>query len=153
MALLYAARFPTKVRKLVLAGAPIDIAAAVSSLSQIAEISPLPMFRELVQIGDGCVPGRKVMKFWGTGTVGTNDARQVLQIEEPVDAAAFAELEARFHAWYAWTLDLPGTFFLEVVEKLYRRNELAAGEFARAGPPRRPEERRAADLSVGGAGR
>ena len=133
MALVYAARFPEKVRKLVLAGAPVDLAAASSSLSQIADMSPLPWFHQLVQIGDGRVPGRKVMKFWGTGTVGTDDARQALQIEEPVDAAAFAELEARFYAWYAWTLDLPGTFFLEVVEKLYRRNELAAGKFVALG--------------------
>ncbi len=133
MALVYAARFPQKVRKLVLAGAPVDVGAAASSLSQIADMSPLPWFHELVQIGDGRVPGRKVMKFWGTGTAGSNDARQALQIEEPVDAAAFAEIEARFHAWYAWTLDLPGTFFLEVVEKLYRRNELAAGKFVALG--------------------
>ncbi len=133
MALVYAARFPQKVRKLVLAGAPVDVAAAASSLSQIADLSPLPRFHELVQIGDGRVPGRKVMKFWGTGTVDSNDARRVLQTQEPADSAAFVELETRFHAWYAWTLDLPGAFFLEMVEKLYRGNELAAGQFIALG--------------------
>ena len=53
--------------------------------------------------------------------------RQLLQTAEPAGSAAFARLEARFRDWYAWTLDLPGRFFLEVVEKLYKRNELATG--------------------------
>ena len=35
MALMYGARFPAKNRKLVLAGAPIDIAAAPSALSDL----------------------------------------------------------------------------------------------------------------------
>src|SRR5579863_9266452 len=78
MALAYAARFPTKVCKLVLAGAPIDIAAAPSALSELAGTSPLAVFDELVRIGDGIVPGRKVLKFWGVDTVAAEDLRRVL---------------------------------------------------------------------------
>ncbi len=135
MALVYAARFPAKVRKLVLAGAPVDIAAAPSALSALADASPLALFRELVRIGDGVVPGRKVMKFWGTESVAAEDARQVLQTEEPIGSAACDQLEAAFRDWYAWTLDLPGEFFLEVVERLYKGNELAAGRFVALGRP------------------
>ena len=42
-------------------------------------------------------------------------------------------LEAVFRDWYAWTLDLPGRFFLDAVEKLYKRNELAGGSFVALG--------------------
>jgi hypothetical protein len=66
LALLYAARFPAKVRKLVLAGAPIDIAAGQSALSALADASPLALFHELVTLGDGRVLGHKVKKFWGS---------------------------------------------------------------------------------------
>ena len=135
MALLYAARFPTKVRKLVLAGAPIDIQAGSSALSALAEASPLPTFRELVRFGDGCVPGRKVLKFWGPEKVDAEDVRQLLQSAEPAGSAAFARLEALFQEWYSWTLDLPGRYFLEVVEKLYKRNELATGALTALGQP------------------
>lgn len=135
MALLYAARFPTKVRKLVLAGAPIDIQAGASALSALAETSPLAMFRELVRLGDGCVPGRKVLKFWGPESVDAEDMRQLLQTSEPAGSAAFARLEALFQEWYSWTLDLPGRYFLEVVEKLYKRNELATGALSALGQP------------------
>jgi len=133
LALVYAARFPAKVRKLVLAGAPIDITAAPSALSVLAEDSPLAIFRELVRLGDGLVPGRKVLKFWGPQAVGIDDIRQALQIEQPMDAAELLRLEARFRDWYGWTVDLPGSYFLDVVDKIYKRNEIAAGSFAALG--------------------
>ena len=133
MALMFAARFPAKIRKLVLAGAPVDVTAAPSALSTLADGSPMAVFEELVRLGDGVVPGRKVMKFWGTESVAAEEMRQVLQTEHAVGSAAFVQLETLFNDWYGWTLDLPGPYFLEAVEKLYKHNELAAGRFAALG--------------------
>jgi poly(3-hydroxybutyrate) depolymerase len=133
MALTYAARFPEKVSKLVLAGAPIDVAAAPSALSDLAATTPLAVFDELVRIGEGIVPGRKVLKFWGVDTVAAEDLRQVLQTDALPGSGGFARLEAAFREWYGWTTDLPGAYFLEVVEKLYKRNELALGKFVALG--------------------
>jgi poly(3-hydroxybutyrate) depolymerase len=127
LALVYAARFPAKVRKLVLAGAPIDIAAASSALSALADASPLAMFRELVRLGDGLLPGHRVLKFWGPQSIGDEDIHDILQTSEPIGSKEFANLGALFRAWYGWTLDLPGHFFLETVENLYKRNALATG--------------------------
>ena len=135
LSLLYAARFPGKVRKLALAGAPVDIAAGQSALSALAEASPLALFHELVKLGDGRVLGRKVQKFWGAQDIGADDIRRVLQTSEPAGSPAFAELEAIFRDWYAWTVDLPGRYYLEVIERLYKRNEIAAGEFVALGEP------------------
>ena len=133
LSLLYAARFPAKVRKLVLAGAPIDIAAGQSGLSALADASPLALFHELVKLGDGRVPGCKVQKFWGPQTVDSDAIHKLLQPAEPIGSPAFAELEATFRDWYAWTVDLPGTYYLEVIEKLYKRNEIATGRFVALG--------------------
>jgi poly(3-hydroxybutyrate) depolymerase len=133
MALVYAARFPAKVRKLVLAGAPIDIAAAPSALSTLAEGAPLAAFHELVRLGDGVLPGRKVLKLWGPETVAAEEIHQILQSNEAIGSPAFARLQASFHDWYSWTVDLPGSFFLECVERLYKRNELATGSFVALG--------------------
>ena len=133
MALIYAARFPQKVRKLILAAAPVDISAGTSALSGVAAASPLAMFHEIVRLGDGLVPGRRILKLWTPDSVGADDIRQLLQIEEPAGSAAATRLEAVFRDWYAWTLDLPGRFFLEAVEKLYKRNELASGGFVALG--------------------
>jgi len=38
-----------------------------------------------------------------------------------------------FRDWYYWTFDLPGAYFLEVVDKLYKRNELATNDFIALG--------------------
>ncbi|HUZ31526.1 MAG TPA: alpha/beta fold hydrolase [Xanthobacteraceae bacterium] len=133
MALIYAARFPTKIRKLVLAGSPVDFAAAPSALSDVAKITPLATFGELVRIGDGIVPGRKVLKFWGVELVLIEDIRQVLQTSCAVGSPEFAALEALFRNWYGWTIDLPGRYFLDVVDKLYKKNQLASGKFVALG--------------------
>ena len=133
MSLLYAARFPAKVSKLVLAGAPIDIAAAQSGLSALTDASPLALFQELVKLGNGRVLGQAVLKFWGLETVEASEIHQLLQTREPIDSAAFARLANIFHAWYSWTVDLPGPYYLEVTEKLYKHNELAGGRFVGLG--------------------
>jgi len=135
LALLYAARFPAKVSKLVLAGAPIDIAAGQSALSALADASPLALFHELVTLGDGRVLGHKVQKFWGSETLDSREIHQLLQTPEPIGSPAFAALEAIFRDWHALTVDLPGTYYLEVIEKLYKRNEIATGQFIALGEP------------------
>jgi poly(3-hydroxybutyrate) depolymerase len=133
MALVYAARFPEKVHKLVLAGTALDITAGSSALLQLADRSPLLLFHELIRLGGGLVPGRRVLKFWGPELISSDDVAQLLQTEELIDSPAFQQIEALFRSWYAWTVDLPGTFFLEVVEKLYKRNELARDNFVALG--------------------
>jgi len=133
MSLLYAARFPAKVRKLVLVGAPVDIAAGQSALSALAEASPLALFDELVKFGDGRLLGGRVLRFWGAETLASHEIHDLLQTQEPIGSPAFAALEMTFRQWYVATLDLPGTYYLEVIEKLYKRNEIAAGRFVALG--------------------
>ncbi|AXK84161.1 alpha/beta hydrolase [Pseudolabrys taiwanensis] len=133
LSLLYAARFPTKVRKLIIAGAPIDTAAAGSTLSAIVDSNAPAFFRELVHVGDGRVLGQKFLKFWNPMGLGDDDIGQVLQTHRADDDGDFDALAARFRNWYAATVDLPGAYYLEVVDKLYRQNALARGRFVALG--------------------
>jgi poly(3-hydroxyalkanoate) synthetase len=134
LSLTYAARFPAKVRKLVMAGTPVDVAAGQSKLSAIADATPLSVFKNLVSLGDGRVIGRRLAKFWGNnGIVAASDIREALQTQQPAGSPEFAQLEAAFRNWNAWTIDMPGTYYLEVIEKFYKRNELAAGSFVALG--------------------
>jgi poly(3-hydroxybutyrate) depolymerase len=132
LSLVYAGRFPGKVRKLVMAGAPIDIAARQSRLSVIAEATPLIMFQSLVNLGNGRVIGRNLAQFWGNDT-DANAIRESLQTLEPIGSPGFTRLEGIFKNWNSWTVDVPGTYYLEVIEKLYKRNELASGSFVALG--------------------
>ena len=115
-----------------MAGAPVDIAARQSGLSAIAEATPLIMFQSLVNLGNGRVIGRNLAKFWGNDTE-ASDIRESLQTLQPIGSPEFAQLEAIFKNWNSSTIDVPGTYYLEVVEKLYKRNELASGSFVALG--------------------
>jgi len=59
--------------------------------------------------------------------------RDSLQTLEPAGSPEFIRLEAILRNWNAWTIDVPGTYYLEVIEKLYKRNELATGNFVALG--------------------
>ncbi len=134
MALAYAARFPDKVRRLVIAGAPVDIAAAPSQLSQMTSKLPLATFEEFVASQGGRVRGERVLQIWGTALI-ADDTRRVLQLPPLDHAAPKQEIELRFEDWYRRTVDLPGTYYLQVVSWLYQQNRLATGRFVALGRP------------------
>jgi poly(3-hydroxyalkanoate) synthetase len=138
MALLYAARFPAKVRRLVLAGSPIDTAAEDSAISQLARRTPIAMFTELLKVGEGRLLGQMMLELWGPAPTEPDAIAGLLQLERrpgSTSAGREARLTERFRRWYDWTVDLPGLYYLEVVEWLYKENRLAEGRFSALGRP------------------
>jgi poly(3-hydroxyalkanoate) synthetase len=133
MALVYAARYPSKVRALVLAGAPVDIDASESELSRLAHSAPASMAKHLVELGDGCVRGAHLLQLWRHPPLEAQAIHHLLQV--PDDTPRSSPLIARFREWYARPIDLPGTYYLEVVQWLYKDNRLATGRFAALGHP------------------
>jgi poly-beta-hydroxyalkanoate depolymerase len=140
MALIYAARFACKVRTLVLAGAPIDIGAGRSRLSDLARNTPISVFKELVEVGHGRVLGQRLLPLWNQGSIDREMIHRILQCPDGLESPAFQNVEARFRQWQARTVDLPGTYYLQVVERLFKQNQLPAGSFEALG--------RAVDLST-----
>jgi poly(3-hydroxyalkanoate) synthetase len=132
LALVYAARFPKKARRLILVGAPIDIAAAESSLSRFVGGVPSTMFDELVRSGEGTVHGEQMLEMWGLSH-SPDEAEVSLQTPADVDPARRGELNERFWQWYAETVDLPGSFYLQVVKWLFKENQIAQGRFVALG--------------------
>src|SRR5438552_2941752 len=131
MALVYAARFPAKVRKLVLVGAPIDTDLGVSRICTAAHSLPLSVFDELARLGDGRVLGRRALDLWEPA-LQANDALAALQIQ-PCEQPGKERLLERFRAWSNSTVDLPGAFFHQVVLWLFKENRLAQGRFTALG--------------------
>jgi poly(3-hydroxyalkanoate) synthetase len=135
LALVYAARFPAKVRRLVLAGAPVDLSASPSRLSALAQSTPSAVFRGFVIAGNGRVIGHAMQHFWRVRPPDLPTMHQDLQSALPVGSEAFADLATVYRRWDAWTLNLPGRYYLEVVERLYKKNDLAEGRFVALGEP------------------
>jgi poly(3-hydroxyalkanoate) synthetase len=132
LSLVYAARFPGKVRRLVLVGAPVDFHAGDSALSRTVGSLPPAVFENLVGLGEGRVLGHHVLDAWAP-MLDAAAADRVLQIAPNLGADERHALEARFREWYAWTVNLPGTYYLETIERLYRENEIATGRFVALG--------------------
>jgi len=130
MALLYAARFPKKVNRLVLAGAPVDIRAGQSHVSRLAADVPLSAFENIVRFGEGRVQGRHMLEIWTPG-LGADEADRILQIWP--DSEGSRDLESRFQEWNRTTVDLPGTYFLQVVRWLFKENQIAENRFVALG--------------------
>ena len=132
LALVYAARFPQKVRRLVLFGAPVDVRAGESQLSRLAASVPLDAFEELVRLGEGLVLGQSMLPLLGPA-LDANDANRVLQITSAIDRTRLRELHDRFHQWYVGAVNLPGTFYLQVCRWLFKENQIAEGRFVALG--------------------
>jgi len=130
LALAYAARFPTKVRKLVLAGSPIDIAAGSSSLSELATMTPLSTFKQLVELGKGRMLGCHMLEIWKSQGGSPDEAERVLQVPE---GHASDELRHRFRSWCAAAIDLPGRYYLQVVQQIFKENQISRGQFVALG--------------------
>ena len=133
LGLIYAARFPGKVRKLVLAGAPVDIDASESALSRLTRLTPIETFKDLVELGGGLMRGAQTQLLWPTPPETPEKLHDLLQSREALGSPQFVAQAAIFAKWNSWTLDLPGAYFLEVVERIFKNNELAKGEFLALG--------------------
>ncbi|WP_036349387.1 alpha/beta fold hydrolase [Microvirga sp. BSC39] len=129
LSLMLAARFPEMICSLVLAGSPIDLDAAPSRLVAGTRATAPAIFEGLVHSGDGLILGSRMLDLWGSAPPDLSTTQQVLQVREDI----CDDLVERYRQWHQWTINLPGPFYLQVVEQLFRRNELARGEFRALG--------------------
>ena len=131
LSLVYAARFPGKVRRLVLAGAPVDVSTP-SELSKMVAALPQAAFEQMVQQGDGLVSGEHMLRFWNI-PFRQHDVEAVLQRNLGDGSDEALMLLDRFARWDRATLDLPGTYYLEVTDRVFRQNLIARGRFVALG--------------------
>jgi poly(3-hydroxyalkanoate) synthetase len=130
LATIYAGLYPEKVNTLTLAGAPIDFHAGetpigASSRVMTQRFGQLP-YRAMVAAGGGVMPGAFVLGGFIAIRPDAEIAKHVDLLRNLDDPAAIARYEA-FEDWFKHTQDVPGTFYLWLVEHLFAGNELVAG--------------------------
>ena len=130
LAAAYAARFPRKVVKLVLAGAPIDLRAAQSRITQtLGSISTASIAQALALAG-GRVRGSLSYALW------SDDLMQDFTAEAALQDVSDPALIEKFKAWNARTVDLPGAYFLQSTEWHISRKPAGARLISRASDAR-----------------
>jgi poly(3-hydroxyalkanoate) synthetase len=128
MSLLYAAALPCKMRRLVLAGGPVDTSHP-SSIADAARLMPPDMVEST--IASGIVSGRSTLAAFRAIGDAETDACDILQISRPGPPA----LLARYAQWDERAVDLPGRYYADVLNWLFRENRLALNLFPAFGRP------------------
>ena len=133
MAAMLAARYPDKVASLVLAGAPIDTHAGNGPLVKMVKQSPVSFYQELVDSGGGLMLGKYMLAGWKNMHPEQHYVQDHIDLYEHVDDPAWLAKTEAFERWYENPLDLPGRWYVQVIDQLFKRNLLAKGEYVALG--------------------
>lgn len=130
LATIYAALAPERVNTLTIAGAPIDFHAGdpaiLAVLQTLAPGGNLGLYQALVAAHGGVLPGEAMIS--GFVLLHPQD-----EVEKSVDLLAnindkrHVERFREFEDWFKHAQDIPGAFYLWVVEHLFRDNALIEG--------------------------
>ncbi|MBS0325822.1 MAG: alpha/beta fold hydrolase [Proteobacteria bacterium] len=133
MAAMLAARYPARVASLVLAGAPVDTHAGNGPLLRMVRETPLAFYEELVASGGGLMRGALMLAGWKNMHPGKHYVLEHIDLYEHIDDPVWLAKTEAFERWYESTLDLPGRWYLQVIDQLFKRNLLARGEYVALG--------------------
>lgn len=130
---MVAARFPEKVNKLVLAGAPIDTDAGDGPIKHMVHKSPASFYEELVAMGGGLMKGSYMLQGWKNMHPEQHYIQDHVDLYEHMDDPKFLKKEETFESWYENPIDLPGRWYLQVIDQIFKKNLLAKGKFVGLG--------------------
>ncbi len=133
MSAMYAARYPDRIAALVLAGAPIDTRAGAGPLKDIVDRSPPGFYEDLVSLGGGLMRGRMMLRGWKNMHPEEQYVEKYLRLYENVEDPDYIRKTEAFCAWYENPIDLPGRWYLQAIEELFKQNRFAKGEFVGLG--------------------
>ncbi len=133
MSAMYAARFPHKVRSLVLAGAPIDTDAGDGPIKRMAHSLPLSFYEELVATGGGRMLGRLMLAGWKNMHPEQQYLGKYLDLYAHIEDKSYVHHTEQFERWYENPIDLPGRYYLQAIQLLFKENRLAKGLFRALG--------------------
>ena len=121
-AAMLAARFPEKVASLVLAGAPLDLMAGDGWIKRMVQTMPPAFYQQLVFLGGGRLRGQTMLQGFKAMHPFEQYVERYIRLYEHIDDAEYRRRLELFSAWYEHPIDLPGPWYLQVVDDLFRKN-------------------------------
>jgi len=129
LAAIYAALHPDHVHTLTLAGAPVDFHAgdpAIADWVQALGGADLAFYRGVIEQGGGVLKGEHMLGGFILIKPENEVAKQV-QVLTHLRDAKHLERHRHFETWFKHVQDIPGSFYLWIVEHLFEANRLVAG--------------------------
>jgi len=139
MASLYAARFPEHVKALVCAGSPLDTHAGDGVIEQLAKALPMSFYESLVAAGNGLLEGQFMLEGFKSMHPEEHLMNKYITLYENLDDPQYLKRTEMFERWYENTIDLPGRWYLQVIQQLFKENRFAKGEFVGLGKNTKPQ--------------
>ena len=129
LAVLHAARFPGKIKRLVLAGTPMDTGIRPSLMTRFAQQSiacaELP--------DDGIVCGTQSLPPLTARQGQERAALETMQRNPASFARADLNAISAFEDWAGRSVDLPGRYARDLLTRIFAENQLAKGTFVALG--------------------
>ena len=120
-----------RVRTLTIAGAPIDFHAGEPEIHRwlraLAPGGDLAVYRAFVAAGGGAMPGAALLGGF-IALRPQDELSKQLDVLVHLDDEEHLERYGLFEDWYKHTQDVPGAFYLWIVERLFRDNALIHGK-------------------------
>lgn len=123
-AAIYTSIYQENISSLVVAAAPINFEAERGPINDLVDSLPMSFYKSLVDSGLGLLRGKymlmgfKNMEPYQHYYKKYIDLWNLIWLEDEKGLKRFD----RFTNWYELTQDLPGKFYLEVVEKVFKKN-------------------------------
>jgi poly(3-hydroxyalkanoate) synthetase len=131
LATIYAALRPEATNTLTIAGAPVDFHAGEPVIGGYVDLlgrtGDMAFYEGVVRLGGGVLKG-EVMLNGFVLIKPENELSKQLQLLVNLDDPGHVERYRHFEDWFKHTQDIPGAFYLWIVEHLFRDNELVRGE-------------------------
>jgi polyhydroxyalkanoate depolymerase len=130
---MYAARFPGKVKSLVLAGSPIDTDGGDGPIKRLAHRLPMGTYQDMVDVGNGLMLGNTMLTGWKNMHPVEQYANKYVALYQHLEDRNYIARTEKFESWYEHALDLPGAYYLQAIGQLFKQNRFARGEFVGLG--------------------
>ncbi len=130
---MLAARFPEKVASLVLAGAPLDLMAGDGWIKRMVTTLPPALYQQLVFWGGGRLRGQTMLQGFKAMHPFEQYVDKYIRLYEHIDEIEYRHRLELFSAWFEHPIDLPGAWYLQVVDELFRENLFYEGRFTALG--------------------
>jgi poly(3-hydroxyalkanoate) synthetase len=131
LATIYAALHPERVNTLTIAGAPIDFYAGNPVIGDYVKFhgrsGDLSFYESVVALGGGVLKGEFMLNGFITIKPESEIEKQ-LQLLANIREERHVERYRAFEDWFKHVQDIPGAFYLWIVEHLFRDNKLIAGK-------------------------
>jgi len=125
---IYSALYPQDVKGLMLAAAPIDFTAGGGKLQEVVQGMPIDFYQWLVAMGFGNMMGDMMLMGWKIMNPYERFVSDFINLWVNVRDDSFRERSKQFQTWYEYTQNISGRWYLQAVDKLFKKNHLIQGK-------------------------